>query len=146
MDRQLAELWRAGESDDVIAAAFGKTATSITSRANRMGLGVRDRSLKPRPAADGKPPWSAEEDTRIAELRRSGMSTRNIAMTLGRSINGIISRERKILDNARAAKKGRILRECMTTGCTTNFMSEGYGHRLCNRGNLEARYSRSQYE
>ena len=146
MDKKLAELWRAGESDDVIAAAFRKTATSIRSRANRMGLGVRDRSLKPRPTADGKLPWTAEEDIRIGELRRSGMSAREIARTLDRSTNGIISRERKILDNARAARKDRRLRECMTSECTTQFISQGFGNRLCNRCNLEAGYNRSQYD
>lgn len=146
MDQQLAELWRAGESDEVIAVALGKTEKSVKSRANRMGLGVRDRALRRLPTVDGVLPWTAEEDVEIGRLRRSGMSTRAIATALGRSITGIVSRERKLSDDARSSKKGRGIKECMATGCTTHFMSEGLGHRLCNRCNLDAGYNRSQYD
>lgn len=98
MDRRLAAHWRASDTDTVIADAMNLTISQLKSRANRMGLGVRDRKVKPQPHADGE------------------------------------------------TKKDRRLRECMTSECTTQFMSQGFGNRLCNRCNLEAGYNRSQYD
>jgi DNA-binding NarL/FixJ family response regulator len=111
-DEQLAALWAAGASDDDIAAAMNKTPSAVKSRAARLRLGSRDRSLQGRPTSDGKLYWTAEEDRRLLELRQQGKKMRDIAEALGRSAGGVHCRLEKLAVQNISRGVGAI-RRCM---------------------------------
>lgn len=101
---------------------------------------------------------TATMDRRLAEHWRASDSDAVIADAMSLTISQVKSRacrmglgvwdrnlKPQLIEDGKP-NRGRRLRECMTRDCTTLFMSEGFGNRLCNRCNLEARYNRSQYD
>ena len=142
-DEQLAELWIAGTADEDISEAMGKTVGAVRSRAARLRMGVRDRTLMGNPRADGKAYWTAEEDQRLLDLRRRGMKLRLMGEALGRSWSAVHSRLQKLEDEG-VRRTGTDFRNCLK--CRAPFNREGTNNWSCRRCNEYAAMSRSQYD
>lgn len=132
LDHRLVELWEMGKSYAEIGAVLGRTESSIQSRASRLNCGNRERPRRVSGlTADGKRPWTPEEDKKLAELRRQGRKMHEIATSLGRSVMSISGRIDTVNKHHIAPKtEKRKPRPCMR--CQALFMSEGPGNRHCN--------------
>ena len=82
-------------------------------------------------------PWTPEADARLAELHKSGMIARDIAIELGRSPAAIwvrahvigITLKRDKPPETVLAKVRHTRRQCMH--CCKPFVSDGPHHRMC---------------
>lgn len=144
-DATLADMWTKNFTDDEIEAAIGKPPTAFKPRAADLRLGRRYRP-DGKPTADGKTYWTSADDALLDQLRRRHMTLRDIAEALGRTKAAVESRIRKAGTQKPkpTSVQTRKLRECMR--CTSVFMSDGPGNRLCNHCIGYAAYACGQYD
>ena len=135
-DRMILEVWSQGISNEDIGDVLGRTASAIQSRASHLNCGTKDnRRNIVQVTADGKRLWSTDEDRQLTEMRKRGITMREIGIALGRTTMSVCGRidtlnKLPVIGISERKPEKRISRPCMR--CQSLFMSEGRGNRHCN--------------
>lgn len=101
-DETLRRLWTSGMRDDVaLASALGRSPRGIRMRRARFGLKFTPQEIAKKRAAiiqAAKPTrdWPAADDRRLAELLRDGLTSKEIALKLGRTERAIFHRRQMV--------------------------------------------------
>lgn len=101
-DETLQRLWTSGMRDDVaLGEALGRSPRGIRMRRARFGLKFTAQEVAKKRAAiiqAAKPTrdWPAADDRRLAELLRDGLSSKEIALKLGRTERAIFHRRQMV--------------------------------------------------
>ncbi len=74
--------------------------------------------------------FTPAEDARIVKLRAQGLNRSRVSQALDVAYYAVSTRV--TLLETLANVSGAKVRQCMRHGCTTEFISESCGHRVCN--------------
>ena len=147
--------WTVAEEADLLVALENGTSRAELARDMDRTEGAIHRRLQeiiwrnaPRRGGGKNPrPWSSRDDDLIQELRARGVTLARIADMTARSQSSIWSRldvlRRRAMRKAAEAQPletgGPVptgqqrWRTCMRPSCNAEFLSENFGHRMCDR-------------